>query len=89
MLVSTITPSNASVFTEYIFPNTRPFTTDAEVLPRTTYAQCIAQLAQTAARFLEMTEAMKTEGTFKLADLHEFDGSPYEVRPCLLPFRWN
>ena len=32
-----------------------------------------------------MTEAMKTEGTFKLSDLNEFDGSPYEVsRPFLL-----
>jgi hypothetical protein len=80
MLVSTITPSNAAVFPEYIFPNTRPFATDSEILPRATYAQCIAPLAQKAKRFLEMTEAMKTEGTFKLANVHEFAGSPYDVR---------
>lgn len=54
---------------------------DPELLPRTAYAQCLASLARTAKRFLEMTEAMKTEGTFKLVDANEFDRSPYEV--CL------
>lgn len=86
MLISTISPSNSAVFTEYIFPNTRPFTTDPEVLPRIAYAQCISFLADTAARFLQMSEAMKTEGTFKLANLHEFDGSPYEVSRVVLSF---
>lgn len=79
-MVTTITPSNASVFPEYILPNTRAFASDPEVLVRMTYAHCIAPLAKTSARFLEITEAMKTEGTFKLNHLHEFDGSSYEVR---------
>lgn len=86
MLISTISPSNSAVFTEYILPNTRPFTTDPEVLPRITYARCISFLADTAARFLQMSEAMKTEGTFKLANLHEFDGSPYEVSRVVFTF---
>lgn len=79
-MVTTITPSNASVFPEYILPNTRAFSSDPEVLAKMTYAHCIASLAKTSVRFLDMTEAMKTEGTFKLTHLHEFDGSPYEVR---------
>ncbi|ORY82386.1 Other/VPS15 protein kinase [Leucosporidium creatinivorum] len=78
LLITTLTPSNASLFPEYIFPNTRPFSTDPELLPRTTYAQCIASLATQAKRFLEMTEAMKTEGTFKLANVHEFGGEPFD-----------
>lgn len=77
MLVKTITASNSTLFTEYIFPNTKAFTTDPEVLARVTYAQCISPLADTATRFLQLTEAMKTEGRFKLAQ-RDFD-SPYEV----------
>lgn len=80
-MVELISPSNSSIFNEYIFPNTRAFCADPEILPRVTYAQCVADLATTAKRFLEMTEAMKTQGTFKLSDLNEFDGSPYEVSP--------
>ena len=84
--MSTITPSNASVLPEYIFPNTRAFSTDVEVLPRATYAQCIAPLAQCAKKFLEMTEAMKTEGTFKLTNVQDFGGSPFEVSQSRLKF---
>lgn len=84
MLVTSIAPSNATIFAEYVLPNTKPLATDVELLPRTTYAQCISSLALTAKRFLEMTEAMKTEGTFKMVDVNEFDGSPYEVGFLLL-----
>lgn len=84
LLVTTLTPSNASLFPEYIFPNARPFSTDPELLPRTTYAQCIAALATQSKRFLEMTEAMKTEGTYKLANVHEFGGEPFDVNLLLL-----
>lgn len=80
MSVTSITPSNASIFPEYIFPNTRPFANDSEELPRATYAQCIAPLAEKAKAFLEMTEAMKTEGTFKLTGVDEFAGVPQDVR---------
>ncbi|GAA6055457.1 hypothetical protein JCM3770_002836 [Rhodotorula araucariae] len=77
LLVRTITPSNADVFPEYVFPNTRPFATDPEVLPRETYALCVATLAETAQRFLEMAEAMKSEGAVELAGLQDFEGSPF------------
>lgn len=79
LLIKSLTPSNASIFPEYILPNTKFFSTDSEISVRITYAQCIAPLAKTAIRFLEMTEAMKMQGTFKSTNVHEFDGVPYEV----------
>lgn len=85
VLVRGITPSNVDVFPEYILPNTRPFSTDPEVLPREMYALCIAALAETAQRFLEMAEAMRGEGAFELQGLQQdFEGSPYAVRLLLL-----
>ncbi|GAA5975929.1 hypothetical protein JCM10908_005330 [Rhodotorula pacifica] len=77
MLVSTLTPSNVDVFPEYIFPNTRPFSDDPEILPRETYALCVIALAQTSKRFLEMSEAIKSNGTFGLANFQDFEGTPY------------
>jgi phosphoinositide-3-kinase regulatory subunit 4 len=79
MLVTTLTPSNVDVFPEYVFPNTRPFSDDPEILPRETYALCIAALAQTSKRFLEMSEAIKSNGTFGLANFQEFEGTSYAV----------
>ncbi|CAG8494901.1 36188_t:CDS:10, partial [Racocetra persica] len=55
--VDTITPSNATIFPEYIMPNLRKFATDPEILVRMTYAQCISTFAETALRFLELTQA--------------------------------
>ncbi|KAM0788135.1 hypothetical protein ACM66B_001300 [Microbotryomycetes sp. NB124-2] len=78
LVVETITPSNAAVFPEYILPNIRPLATDAEVLPRVAYAECIAALASQSRRFLEMAEAMKAEGTFKVANVQDFASSPYD-----------
>ncbi|BGP23345.1 other/VPS15 protein kinase [Rhodotorula toruloides] len=77
MLVSTLTPSNVDVFPEYIFPNTRPIANDVDILPRETYALCITPLAQTARRFLDLAEALKTEGAFELTGLQDFESSPY------------
>ncbi|KAI5479132.1 hypothetical protein MNV49_003992, partial [Pseudohyphozyma bogoriensis] len=82
LLVKTITPSNASLFTEYIFPNTKQLTADSEILPRMTYASCIAELAKCAKRFLEMKEGMKAEGRFRSREIegaHEFDGGAEEA----------
>lgn len=55
-MVESISPINARVFPEYILPSLREFATDPDVLVRTTYASCIALLAETALRFLEMTQ---------------------------------
>ena len=66
ILVTVITPSNASIFPEYIIPNIQTLVLDAEVSVRCTYAQCIVPLAETAVRYLEMGQALKAHGTFKL-----------------------
>ena len=64
--MTVITPSNASIFPEYIIPNIQTLVLDAEVSVRCTYAQCIVPLAETAVRYLEMGQALKAHGTFKL-----------------------
>ncbi|CAE7123924.1 unnamed protein product [Rhizoctonia solani] len=85
MLVTVITPSNISIFPEYIFPNIRHLAIDPEEYVRCTFAQCIALLADTASRYLELGQALKAHGTFKLSDIQDADGTafemPYEV--CL------
>ncbi|CAG8529080.1 6880_t:CDS:10, partial [Scutellospora calospora] len=76
-MVETITPSNATIFPEYIMPNLRKFATDPEILVRMTYAQCIATFAETALRFLELTQA--TEDYLNVTDNDtEIEGS-YEA----------
>ncbi|KAI8391462.1 uncharacterized protein BYT42DRAFT_602293 [Radiomyces spectabilis] len=60
-MVESISPINARIFPEYIMPSVREFVTDPDVLVRTTYASCIALLAETALRFLEMTQLIKTD----------------------------
>ncbi|GAA6002182.1 hypothetical protein JCM10207_003113 [Rhodosporidiobolus poonsookiae] len=64
MLVRTLSPSNLDLFPEYILPNVRPFSSpssEPELLPRETYGLCIPFLAQTARRFAEMGEALRSE----------------------------
>ncbi|EIW79923.1 WD40 repeat-like protein [Coniophora puteana RWD-64-598 SS2] len=62
MLVKVITPSNTSVFPEYVLPNVRYLAADPEVSVRAAYAQCIVQLADTALRYLEVGQALKAYG---------------------------
>ncbi|KAF8653642.1 hypothetical protein AX16_003794 [Volvariella volvacea WC 439] len=80
MLVTVITPSNAAIFPEYIIPNIKHLVLDPEVSVRCMYAQCITQIAETAARYLEMGQALKAHGTFKLsAEGQEAEHAGYEV----------
>lgn len=80
MLVTIITPSNAAIFPEYIIPNIKYLAQDPEVFVRCIYAQCISQVADTAVRYLEMGQALKAHGTFKLsAEVQEYDQSYFEV----------
>lgn len=62
MKVIVITPSNASIFPEYIIPHVRYLVQDPDVFVRAAYAQCIAPLAETALRYLEMSHALKAHG---------------------------
>ncbi|KAG0188811.1 Serine/threonine-protein kinase [Apophysomyces sp. BC1034] len=68
-MVESISPINARIFPEYILPSVREFATDRNVLVRTTYASCIALLAETALRFLEMTQFLKNESIYPLTEL--------------------
>ncbi|KAF9045254.1 hypothetical protein BJ165DRAFT_1476337 [Panaeolus papilionaceus] len=80
MLVTVITPSNVSVFPEYIIPNIKHLVQDAEVSVRCTYAQCIVQLADTAVRYLEMGQALKAHGALRLsAEAHEYENAIFEI----------
>lgn len=80
MLTTVITPSNAAIFPEYIIPNVKHIVQDPEVSVRCTYAQCIVQIADTAQRYLEMGQALKAHGTFKLsAEAQEYDHAHFEV----------
>lgn len=89
MLVTVITPSNVSVFPEYIIPNIKHLVQDAEVSVRCTYAQCIVQLADTAVRYLEMGQALKAHGALRLsAEAHEYENAIFEVS-ALLHYLFN
>ncbi|KZT00186.1 ARM repeat-containing protein [Laetiporus sulphureus 93-53] len=80
MLVTVITPSNAAIFPEYIIPAISHLVRDPEVLVRCMYAQCIASLADTAVRYLEMGQALKAHGSYKLSpDTQEYDEAHFEV----------
>jgi hypothetical protein len=82
MLATVITPSNAAIFPEYIIPTIKDLVQDSEVSVRCMYAQCIVPLADTAVRYLEMGQALKAHGTYKLgADQQEYDEAQFEVIP--------
>ncbi|KAI8081764.1 uncharacterized protein BX664DRAFT_388695 [Halteromyces radiatus] len=68
-IVESISPINARIFPEYILPSVREFTTDPNVMVRTTYASCIALLSETALRFLEMTQLLLADNAFPLSDI--------------------
>ncbi|RPD52474.1 ARM repeat-containing protein [Lentinus tigrinus ALCF2SS1-7] len=80
MLVTVITPSNAAIFPEYIIPAIAHLVRDPEVLVRCMYAQIIVPLADTAVRYLEMGQALKAHGSYKLSpDTQEYDEAHFEV----------
>ncbi|KAI9279542.1 hypothetical protein BY458DRAFT_584681 [Sporodiniella umbellata] len=66
-MVESILPINARIFPEYILPSLRSFTNDPDDLVRSTYASCIALLAETALRFLEMTQLFKTDNMYPVS----------------------
>ena len=80
MLVTVITPSNAAIFPEYVIPAVAHLVRDPEVSVRCMYAQCIVSLADTAVRYLEMGQALKAHGSYKLSpDTQEYDEAHFEV----------
>ena len=63
-MVSKITPANSTVFIEYLLPLVLPLASDSCELVRSMLAQCIAPLAETGQRFLNLAESMKSNNTF-------------------------
>ena len=64
-IVHVVTPVNAYLFSEYIFPRLQPFVSSANFNPspmvRAAYASCIASLAQSSLRFLDMIQALRSD----------------------------
>jgi len=65
-MVQTITPINAYVFPEYVFPKLRQFVVTPNntpsVLVRSAYASCLASLALSSSRILDMIHAIRADG---------------------------
>ena len=83
MLVSAITPSNTSIFPDYVLPSIRHLARDPDVSVRSMFAQCLVPLADTSLRYLEISQAMKAHGTFVAPDLHGYEDGRYEVKKFL------
>ena len=71
--IHVVSPINAYVFPEYVFPRLKQFvlspSTSPSVLVRAAYASCLASLAQSSAQILDSVQAIKADG--RLASLSE------------------
>ena len=77
-LVTVVSPVNAHIFSEYVRPRLDPFIrgTGSKVSPavRATYASCLATLAHTSARLLDMLQALQADGSIPSVDPEAEDG---------------
>lgn len=64
---------NVYVFPEYILPKLQHLPYNPSPLIRATYAECLASLADSSARFLQMAQAMKDNSSGTSADGEEGD----------------
>ncbi|KAH3187848.1 hypothetical protein KXV92_005162 [Aspergillus fumigatus] len=64
-MVQVVSPVNAYLFPEYIFPRLQPFVSSSSSNPspmvRAAYASCISSLAQSSLRFLNMIQALRSD----------------------------
>ncbi|KAJ3026711.1 Serine/threonine-protein kinase, partial [Rhizophlyctis rosea] len=60
-MIDTITPGDANIFSEYLLPNLKKFSSDSEAFVRATYACCIANFAEAALKILELSQLLKNE----------------------------
>lgn len=60
-LVTSFAQSDSDIFPAYILPALRRFPQDDSELVRLSYAQCIARLAETARRFLEIAQVNEND----------------------------
>ncbi|KXL45164.1 hypothetical protein M433DRAFT_83 [Acidomyces richmondensis BFW] len=66
-LVTVASPMNSFLFTQYVFPRLQAFVKtkgfQGNSIVRATYATCLASLASTASRFLDMMQALRADGS--------------------------
>ncbi|OJD15304.1 VPS15 protein kinase [Emergomyces pasteurianus Ep9510] len=64
-MVQVVSPVNAYIFPEYIFPRLQPFipgpNSNPSPIVRAAYASCIASLAQSSLRVLDMVQALRSD----------------------------
>ena len=78
-LVTVVSPVNAYVYTEYIRPRLQQFlggigNTSSPIL-RATYASCLATLAHSSSRILDLLQALRADGTVPSVDHEAEDGT--------------
>ncbi|KAI9828068.1 MAG: Serine/threonine-protein kinase [Thelocarpon impressellum] len=82
-MVRVVSPVNAYVFPEYILPRLQQFIPSASSRPRpvvqATYASCLATLAITSSRFLDMMQSLRADGSLPTADPEAEDGVATET----------
>jgi phosphoinositide-3-kinase regulatory subunit 4 len=74
-LVEVASPTNSHVFPDYILPKIKHLVNSDSTLVRITYASCLASLANSAARFLDMTQALRADGVLPTIDPEAENGS--------------
>ena len=58
-MITTFPPSDSKIFPQYIFKRVSHMITDPTIIVRVTFARCIATLAETAQRFLDVTHTVR------------------------------
>lgn len=75
-MVQTVSPINAYIFPEYIFPRLRQFIVNAVGQPspliRAAYATCLASLALSSARILDIVQAIRADGRLPALSSNEW-----------------
>jgi phosphoinositide-3-kinase regulatory subunit 4 len=71
-MVQVVSPLNAYIFPEYVLPRLEAYLPDSTAivtsLVRMQYALCIGTLATTAARYLDMIQSLRAEGSLPATD---------------------
>ena len=82
-LVKTVSPVNAYAFTEYIKPRLQQFIggpgPKASPLARATYASCLASLAHSSLKILDMVQALRADGSIPTIDPDTEDGIAHDL----------
>lgn len=71
-LITVVSPVNAHIFSEYIRPRLQQFIggpgSKASPLARATYASCLATLAHSSSRILDLVQALRADGSIPTVD---------------------